>query len=384
MNKFVSWIRLVEFHRKRTEFYRDWATSIERGELLSNFLKAELEISRAKQTADPARAFALASMLARVREGELNRPSEVIGLTMPHTDMVLLAAADSAGEKELVRVINDLCTALEEQSQAKSILLKALVTPMVLLPGMGAFAYVLSSQSIPIIEKVAPVEVWTPFNQLVRTIANIINHGAIYMIVAAVAFFVLMAYALPNWKSRLRFRLERFDPAIGVWLTPIAPWLLPLSIYRDFQAVMLLSSLAVLLKRGSTLQEALNTVAAKASPYVRYHVNRIVAHIDEYPLEVSIAFSSGILSPRVAARLATIARTTTAYEKVLIEIGTTGGVEIRKQVQRSATKLNIVFLSLAGFMTMLLYLGQLNITNTMKKEMDPATMMQRKMEQNMR
>ena len=384
LERLVAKIRMAEFHSKRIEFYQDWARSIAHGELLVNFLKNEYAISMAKQTSDPSRALALKTMLLRIQQGVVTMPSQVIGMSMPKSDLVMLSAADSASEKGLVLVLNDLCVALEEQAMARKILIKSIVAPILLLPGMGVFAYVLSTQVIPIIEKAAPPEVWTSYNNAVRIVAKVIEMGGAIFCLMALAFAVVVWFSLSRWTAKIRFRMEKVDPALSVWLTPIMPWLLPLSIYRDFQAVLLLSSLAVLLKSGKTLIDALETIAAKSTPYLQHHVRRILNYLHEYPTEVSSAFASGILAPRVSARLATIARTTNKYEDVLIHIGTKGTVEIRNQVESSAGRLNLIFMSLTSALMIFLYLGQLNITRTMKSELDPSKIEQRKMEKEQR
>jgi hypothetical protein len=372
--KFLLW----GFHQSRIDFYKDWAKSIQARELFVTFLKEEIAISSSKQTRDRFRAFGLQTMLDRVVRGDAVTPSEYVGLSMPLGDMVLLSAADSAADEDLVTIIGDLVTALENQQGAVKTIVQAMVSPLVLIPGVGAFAYILSSKSIPVIEKIAPPEVWTPFNDSVRGVANFINNYGLLFLFLSVVFIFGFSYCLPRWTGKLRLSLEQVNPAISVWLTPIAPYLLPLSIYRDFQALMLLSSLAVLLKTGKTLNEALEIISSRASPYLRYHVKRILNYIEEYPLEVSVAFTSGILSPKVSARLATIARTIPAYERVLIEIGTLGSIEIRNQVKKSAVLLNAIFISLAISLAMFLYVGQLMITQSLNRALDPTTALQRK------
>ncbi|WP_426172475.1 type II secretion system F family protein [Pseudoduganella sp. R-34] len=381
LKSLYEYVMLYDFRKKRVEFYGDWAKSIKAGEVTKTFLMAELAIANAKQTRDRSRAFALRMMLGRIKSGQVQKMSEVVATAMPVGDLVMLGAADSAKEKEQIKILGDLVKAVEEQSEAMKEIHRAVLPPLLLLPGLGFFAYVLSSKSIPIIEKVAPPEVWTPFNELVRVIANLIGGYGVHFLVLAVVAGMTFAYWLPRWIGKLRLRLERVDPELATWLSPIAPYLLPLSMYRDAQALMLLSALAVLLESGKRLNEALELIQSRSTPYLRYHVTRILDYIEIYPLEASVAFTNGILSPRVSARLATISRNNPSFEEVLIEIGTVGAKEIRQQVSKSAFKLNLVFISLAASLTVFLYLGQLSITRSMDKELDPTTIMQRKLEQ---
>ena len=118
---------------------------------------------------------------------------------MTQGDRMMLSAVDDAKDKPgTLRALSD---AIKAQKEAKAVIWKAIFPPMVLLPGVAGFSYVLATQSIPIIVKVAPPEVWTPFNQAVRDVAEYLaNHGAITAI-GVIAAIVAFAYALPRWKA---------------------------------------------------------------------------------------------------------------------------------------------------------------------------------------
>lgn len=378
--QFVSWLRKVEFHSQRQEFYRDLIRSTKRGEILQKFLLGELAIARAKHTANKPRALAIASMLNRWTAAENPLRSQVIGMSMPPSDQLLLASADALDEDGFVLVLEDICRAIENQNAARNLLLRSLISPMLIVPAAGVLAYTLSTGAIPIMEEIAPPEVWTPVNSAVRFVANIIGKGAAFILIAAVSVVALAFYALPRWKGINRFKMERINPKTALWISPIAPWFMVLSIYRDFQALSVLTTLAVLLKRDRPLKQALEDIAANGSPYVRAQMRRIIYFIEMYPLEVAKAFGTTILSQRVSARLATLTRTNPSFEQVLIEVGTTGSEEIRKQVAKAASTLNIVLLSIVGSLTLFLYMGQMNLSMTMKKEMDPQTIQLRQLE----
>ena len=378
LTRFSIKLQLLGFHASRTDFYGDLAKSIEKKEPLRKFLEAELVISRDKKTSNDSRAFALKSMLHLVKSGEEFSISKTIGRYMPENDLMMLTAVDHS--KDQPATLRALSASLIEQGLAKKMIRQALVTPLLLIPGAVSFAYVLSSQAIPVIEKVAPPEVWTPFNSAVRGLAKFINsYGLLVAFLVAIAIVVFMI-ALPRWRNSLRFRMERMNPKYAAWLTPVAPWLLPLAMYRDFQAGMMFSAMAVLLQTGKSLREALEIVLANSSPWMRAHVRRILSHLNNYPTEYAKAFSKGILSANLLARLATSIRNTPKFDDVLIEIGTKGNAEVREQVRKSATKIHMIFIFIVGFLVMFLYMGQMSISMTMKDEMDPVRQTQRKLE----
>jgi type II secretory pathway component PulF len=377
LNKIMEKMQLMGFHGKRTEFYEDLAKSYERKELLSNFIEAELEISRNKDTRDDSRAFALKCMLNQIRNGDEVGLVKTVGRYMPASDSMLLAAVDSAKEADKSATLRALANALREQAENKSVIVKSVMVPVIITPVVFGFAYILSSQSIPIIEKIAPKEVWTPFNSAVRTFANFTADYGLLCLLSLLAFAIFFTLSLPKWRSQIRYKLEKINPSKAIWLTPIAPWLLPLSIYRDIQAGMVMTAMAVLLRTGKSLTLALDAVYNNSSPYMKRHIRAILNHLQDSPTQYAQAFSKGLLSPRLMARMSSLIRNTPEFDKVIMEVGTTGNAEIRAQVEKTAKKLNFMFLAGAGLTVIFLYLGQLNISNTMKDEMDPVRMKQR-------
>lgn len=377
VDTFLSWIKLLSFRSKRAEFYTDVAKAIEMKEPLVKFCEAELAIARAKHTSNSSRAYALRVMLRHLRTGDEILISKTLGRVMPASDKVLLVAVDQSSDAPAT--LRALARAIRDQQEAKATLFKSLLTPIILLPGLAVLAWVLSTKSIPIIVKVAPPEVWTPYNAAVRSVADAIRQFGLALIVSTGAFIGAFSYYLPRSTHKFRLKIERMNPKLAVWLTPIAPWILPLSIYRDFQAGMLLSALAVLLQTNKTLKEALEVIRSNSSPWMRLHIRRILRHLDENPTEPAKAFSKGLLSASIQARLATMIRNT-KFETVLINVGTTGTEEVRKVVAKNAWVLNIIFLGLTSVLVLFLYSGQMIISAKMKEEMDPVKRTQRMME----
>lgn len=381
LKSFVRGFRLMDFHSNRAEFYEDMAKSYEKNELFPDFLEAELEIVRSKGTSNSSKAFALSQTLRAIREGEDMALTKTLAKVMPQGDAMLLIAVDQAATDQKADTLRNLATQIREQAEAKKIVLKALLTPVLVIPGVAFFSYIMSAKSLPIIVKIAPPETWTPFNQSVRSFADFVNN---YGSIVLASFFIgaiALGAALPRWRSSIRFKMEQVSPKLSVWLTPVAPWLLPLSMYRDFQAGLLLGALSVLLKNKQLITQALETIYGEASPYMRHHIRLILDHLDEHPAQYAQAFSRGLLSPRLMARLATLVRTTPQFENVVIEVGTVGSAEIREQVRKTALKLNGMFLALAAGLVFYLYIGQINITQTMREEMEPQKRQQRMDEQ---
>jgi type II secretory pathway component PulF len=373
LSHFWTRAQLMDFRGKRDEFYLQLAKSIERKERLRTFLVEEQKISKAKATRNSSRAVALTLMLQKLSQGQEFKISQILADVVPKEDRLLLASVDFSKDKP--ETLRALVLAIREQKQAKSLLFKALVPPFIMLPGVFIFSYILATKSIPVIAKIAPPEVWTPFNASVRSFSEgVAAYGfpVIGLVMFAVLFF---GYQLPRWHGKWRGRIERIPQKLGLFLFPVFPIALPLSIYRDFQVNLLLTSLAVLLKSGASLTTALDSLRANSQPWMQWHLRRVTKHLYIAPTEYIEAFAEGLLSPRLLARLATTIRSDNRFDRVLIELGTQGVTEVRKEIEGSSKGLNTLLMIASAACVVFLYTGQLSIAQSMTEALDPVNKM---------
>jgi hypothetical protein len=359
--KFITPLTLSEFHKNRASFYEELAKSIESKEQFKVFLTEELKIARDPKTRDGARARALGLMLKSLSKGDDFRLSTIIGAGMPKSDSLMLIAVDYSKNK--VDTFRIMAASLREQGMVKSIIQKAIIPPMILVPGIGGFSWVMATQSLPIMIKMAPPKVWTPFNQSVRSFCEYIaQHGVLTFIAVGVAVSIF-SYLLSRWSGFVRSRLEQVPVSTGMLLFPICPILVPLSIYRDFQVSILFSSMAVLLQSGMTLNECIRALVPNASPWLRWHLNRILLSLHNTPSEYISAFSKGLLGSSLLAKLSSSIRHTSHFDKLVIKLGTTEGEQIRKQIEKVTKTMNALLLVVMGAVIMYLYVGQFSISN---------------------
>ncbi len=366
-------IQLADFRGKRDEFYLQLAKSIERKERLRTFLVEEQKISGAKATRDSSRELAIKMMLLKLSEGQEYRISQILGEVVPKEDRLLLASVDFSKNKP--ETLRALVSAIREQKEAKAMLRKALIPPFIMLPGVFIFSYILATKSIPVISKIAPPEVWTPYNAAVRSFSEgVANYGFLVLglLAAMVMFF---GYQMPRWKGKWRSRIEQMPQKVALVVFPIFPIGLPLSIYRDFQVTLLLTSLAVLLKSGASLTAALDSLRANSRPWMQWHLRRVTKHLYIAPTEYVEAFAEGLLSPKLLARLATTIRSDSRFDRVLIELGTQGVVEVRKEIESSSKSLNTLLMIASAACVVFLYVGQLSIAQSMTEALDPINKM---------
>jgi type II secretory pathway component PulF len=379
MKQMMPWLEslsLMSFRSERTAFYRELARSIESREQLRSFLSAELAISRNPSTRNSSRATALALMQRQLSMGNDYRLSHLLGRVMPQSDRLMLSALDFSSDRPAT--LRSLADAIEQQKRARQVIGQSLLPPLILLPGVAGFCHVLATQSIPVIVKMAPPAVWTPFNQSVRSFAEVIQRDGGWLMLATVCTTVLVTCALPRWTGRARSQLENLKPRARWLLFPVFPLTLALSVYRDFQVSQLLNALAVLLESGMTLTEALQRLRRHAQPWMRSHLQRVLAHLQVAPTDYVPAFSRGLMSPALLAAVASAVRNNPRFDQVLIELGTRENVHIQNHIAKTAKRINSTLVASCGVLVLFLYLGQLSITQSMTAELSPTQQMLRK------
>lgn len=109
-----------------------------------------------------------------------------------------------------------------------------------------------------------------------------------------VPMLYLYFYTLPRWTGRSRQIADRIFP----WAT-----------YREEQANVLLTTLAGLLNNKFTIPHACEEIRVRSTPYLRWHLNRIVPQLTELGDNALKAFDTGLISRPVMDRLEDAKRT---------------------------------------------------------------------------
>lgn len=377
LNQLLHHLNLRGFHAKREEFYEQLARAQENREGLRFFLEAELKISAAPKTRDSSRAYALRLMRARLARGDSNKFSGILGAVMPAGDMLMLSALDDAPDK--AALLRAIAHSIREQRAMKKVVRGRMLPPLLILPGALGFTYILATKSLPIIVKVAPPEVWTPFNMAVRIFSEFVSVWGAHVVAAIAASAVFFAYQLPRWTGKWRTRLEAMSPKTATLLFPVLPVALPLVLYRDFQAGMTFNALAVLLRSGRTLKDSLSAIRRTSRPWLRWHIHRVLTYLEANPTGYQRAFESGLMSAHMLARLSSEIRATPRFDEVLIRLGNQGSAEVREMVDRQMFVLNAMLLGMGGLLVVFVWLGQLSISQSMQQELSPTKQMSKRL-----
>jgi type II secretory pathway component PulF len=356
----VDWVALFDFRATRAEFYRDFAEMFHRNEALVSFLEGE--IANATLTRQRSRSRALRLVLHRHQDGEhASRVSHLLEGVVPRTDAMLLAAVDRAADKS--QALRALAVAIEKQQQMVRLMLAYSVLPAVTIP----ICYVLIAllgKVILVIDDATPVyaqeALWQGMNGWARDIAVFAGSWGPQTVLALAVSLAAVLWSLPRWRGAWRLRVESW-PVYGL--------------YRDFQAGMLFSSMAMMLRTGETLQGSIDDVTHRASPWMRWHLGRVVDALDENPTATLDAFRRGLLSSHLLSRAATLNRSSISFSDVLIQLGTSEGERVLARVKRAAVVANIALVGLFASVATFMGVASMTVPGTFATLMEPSNLM---------
>jgi len=360
MQAFANRVALIEFRRHRAEFYRDFAEMYQRNEAMVSFLEGE--IANSDLTRERSRARALRIVLHRHRDGEhASRVSHLLEGVVPRSDAMLLAAVDRAADKP--QALRALADAIDKQQQMLRLMLSYSALPAMTIPICYALIALLG-KVILVIDDATPAyaqdALWEGMNGWAKAIAIFAQAWGPQTLVVLGAALAAVLWSLPRWRGPFRLRVEAW-PVYGL--------------YRDFQAGMLFSAMAMLLKTGETLQGSIDDVTQRASPWMRWHLGRVLEALEENPTATLDAFRRGLLSSHLLSRATTLNRSSASFADVLIQLGTSDGERVLARVKRAAVIANFalvgVFASVATFMG----IASMTVPGKFATLMEPSNLM---------
>lgn len=377
INKLGRWWRLRGFWAERADFYRAVARSLERNELLRDFVEGELRIALNPITRNKDLAAGLSFIRQTMERGSYTL-ADVLQSAMPESDAMALGTLRRAPDQ--IAALRHLANAIDEQRELNKVIFAALFSPLVLVPIGFAFAYTLATVSFPLFVQSAPPEIWTGFNLLLKNVSEAFaTFGPFVFGVLFTALVWLFVWGLPNLTADWRYQAEKaqgWDRVLWTLAFPAQP---ALRMYRDIAGTRMLNDLAYILQSGALLQEALETMARDAQPWMRLHIVRIMRHLAEVPGDYVGAFSHGVLSPFLTGRIHSQVRVDAKgrFDQVLIEVGARGQRDAREALKSAATKLNLVLLVITLGTIMFFYSGQGIVIKSIEEANSPAAIMKR-------
>lgn len=295
-----AWVRW-QFRGERAEFWRDLATMV-RNKIS---LRERLMTLAAREPHSARGRFAqmwLDAMLVRPDFAEAATP------LVPVTDHLMLRAAANA--QNLPDALDLLGEQIERTRELKSVLIAALVMPLIGLIAAVVLFLVYGGKIFPEFANVYPMQFWPSFNREVATVAMFLaGPGGVVVLGALAAGVIAYVGSLDRWTGRVR-----------AW---VDDHFLPYSAVRDLRGVGLLMALATLLRNRVSLRDSIVRMGEAGSRWMAWHADQILeAAATRHASNPLAALGSGVLSRCLYHRL--------------IDYGKVGGLELPDLLLRAA------------------------------------------------
>jgi type II secretory pathway component PulF len=206
--------------------------------------------------------------------------------TLPDDDLVLIRMGQRGGAGALEQTLRDVAAVTRVVELARSTFIRTAAVGVVAMLVMVATVLAIPAFTVPRLKQafgMLPAEfVGTQAARLYR-LSDFIEAWALVLAASSVGLMWLTAWSLPNVVGPVRR-----------WLDEHLIWRL----YRDFQGIRFLASLATLVKkRGNVspgLREVLEVQAVGANAWQRWHIEQMIARIDDGQVG-SATFDTGVV-----------------------------------------------------------------------------------------
>ena len=358
MKKIILKIAFLIWSFERGVFYRDLADAFRRETTLKDFL--EREFANARMVKAGVRTMVMQHLVNRFATGQALTLAELMQKAAPSTDQMLLAAVDDADKKPAA--LESVADAVDFQVRSLKILATNLATPAISLPVVGVICLV-SADIVALIAKSAPPTIWVGFNGGVRLVAELINDYWMHLLVTLVVLITIFVRSLPRWVGRLRLKADNVPG---------------FALYRDYNSAVVLSALAMMMGAKKPLVESLEDLKQTSSPWLRWHIQRILFALEDNPSDYSAAFSRGLMPATVRSRLATLMDSSKSFDAALIMLGSAEVKRLENSVRASSEILSWTLVGILASVAVYLSIGQLTITTALANETSTSKIMQKR------
>lgn len=343
---------------QRGLFYRDLADAFRRKLTMREFLERELANARMVQAT--LKVIVMQHLVSHYVSGSALTIGDLMRRAAPASDQMLLNAVDSAVDKP--EALERAATAIDFQVRSLKILGSNLLVPAIAFPVVGVVCLV-SADIVALIAKSAPPSIWQGFNGSVRLVAELVNDYWAYSVLGIFVFVVVFVMSLSRWTGKLRLKADNLPG---------------FSLFRDYNAAVVLSALAMMLGAKKPLVEALEDLKMSGSPWLRWHMQRILFSLEDSPNDYSAAFARGLMPSAVRLRLATLMDSSKSFDAALVTLGSSEVSRLEAHVKLSAELLNWTLVGILTTLAVYLSIGQLTIVTALSNETSMSKIMQKK------
>lgn len=295
---------------------------------------------------DRPAAMALQEWLRRDRQGDTL--SEAMAEWVPSAEVYMIRAGEESGQ-----VSNALLAIMhvgDSAQRMRQAIMMAVTYPIFMLGLLAGVFYLFGVNLVQNMRKAAPPKVMEAMGGIAG-VSDFIMQSGVYVVVAIVLLFVIVAATMPYWRGQLRVKFDR-----------VPPW----AWFRVWQGSAFMLGLSALLKAQVPLKRSVEILEEEGNPWLRERLRSVREEIlrgrnlgealragnYEFP-DPTVALDLEILSER-----ADVGQVIDSVTKDWIE-------EQIEQLQMQATAVRTFGLMAVGSVIAWAMLSILNITNVL-------------------
>jgi hypothetical protein len=208
--------------------------------------------------------------------------------TLPSDDVAVLhTLLRNGGEKALENALRDLAENSLLMSRARMIMFVTTLAGLVCLAMTLGMFIAMPSYTVPkIIDafSMLPLDEYPTSAKSLVGLADFVKNSSVMLVTVTTGFVALVAWSLSHVTGKPRHYLDKYG---FIW-----------GLYRDFQSIRFLSTLAALVRESDNtavnLRPALEMQINGASRWKKYHLNKILAYVRRGKVGPEI-FTTGIM-----------------------------------------------------------------------------------------
>lgn len=230
--------------------------------------------------------------------------SDAIKDWIPESEYMLIAAGERGGR--LLDGLNEAITLSLAMEKMTGAIKRGLTMPVVLLI---LFCGMLSGFDVfmaPIFESMLPINLWPSDAQNLYALSHFVATKWWIVLLMGFALGLLITKTIHTWRGGWRSFFDK-----------IPPW----SLYKRYQAASFLVSLASLLKAGISFNDALKTINQNASPWLKDHVNIMMARLRRGGLSLGECMDTGLFEKEMAGDIIDYS-SLSSFEETVYRMGT--------------------------------------------------------------
>lgn len=222
------------------------------------------------------RRHVIKELVDELRDG--TRLSDAMAAFIPPSERLMIASGEMLGRTEdgfhWARYVADSTAKMAKAVKG------AMTYPVILCVLLGLLLVLTSYRMVPVMLDIAPLEKWPPVSKLLHTVATGVTTWGLPALVVLLLVLSVAFWSLARYVGPARSFLDR--------------WIPPYNLYREYQAALFLIALSALMKAGRPFEDAVHSISAIASPWLKRHMVEIADRAGDGRV-LSEALNTGLL-----------------------------------------------------------------------------------------